>query len=78
MHRPYERRGVSTGTSVRDPESQERAREFLTFYFDFFIYFFVVFSTKIHNFERSFSLSESSSVPPCRFLLEVMVQSVVS
>jgi hypothetical protein len=51
--------------------------DFLTFYFDFFIYFFVVFSTKIHNFERSFSLSESSSVPPCRFLLEVMVQSVV-
>ena len=78
MHRPYER-GVQLVTLVRDPESQERAREFLTFYFDFFIYFFVVFfSTKIHNFERSFSLSESSSVPPCKFLLEAMVQSVVA
>jgi hypothetical protein len=44
----------------------------LTFYFDFFNIIFFVFSTQIHNFERSFSLSsgpKSCIVPPCKISL---------
>jgi hypothetical protein len=58
--------GIWEGSSVQNPESQERAHEKikikrqwgpLTFYFDFFIITIFVFSTQIHNFERGFSLS---------------------
>jgi len=53
----------------------------LTFYFDFFIIiFFLLFSTQIHNFERSFSLSSDPKAVLFRlakYLLEALVQSVV-
>jgi hypothetical protein len=74
----------SDGTSVRDPESQERAHESLKgpidilFWF-FHYYFFLYFQLKIHNFERSFSLSSGpKAVLLClaKFLLEALVQSV--
>jgi hypothetical protein len=71
--------GSWAGTSVRDPESQERAHESLTCYFDFFIIIFFVFSTQIHNFERSFSLSSGPKAVLFRlakFLLEALIQSV--
>jgi hypothetical protein len=51
----------------------------LTFYFDFFIIIFFVFSTQIHIFERSFSLSSGPKAVLFRlakFLLEALVQSV--
>jgi hypothetical protein len=51
----------------------------LTFDFDFFIIIFFVFSTQIHNFERSFSLSSGAKAVLFRlekFLLEALVQSV--
>jgi hypothetical protein len=51
----------------------------LTFYFDFFIIIFFVFSTQIHNFERSFSLSSGPKAVLFRlakFLLEALIQSV--
>jgi hypothetical protein len=51
----------------------------LTFYFDFFIIIFCVFSTQIHNFERSFSLSldpKAVFVRLAKFLVEALVQSV--
>ena len=76
-------RGGWAGTSVRDPESQERTHESLKgpidILFDFFIIIFLVFSTQIHNFERSFSLSSGPKAVLFRlakFLLEALVQSV--
>jgi hypothetical protein len=60
--------GGWAGTSVRDPESQEREHESLTFYFDFFIIIFFVFPTRIHNFERSFSLSPGPKAVLFRFV----------
>ena len=51
----------------------------LTFYFDFFIIIFFVFSTQIHNFERSLSLSSDPNAVLFRlakFLLEALEQSV--
>jgi hypothetical protein len=51
----------------------------LTFYFDFVIIIIWVFSTQIHNFERSFSLSSDPKAALFRlakFLLEAVVQSV--
>jgi hypothetical protein len=76
--------GGWAGTSVWDPERQERAHESLKgpidilFWF-FHYYFFGVFSTQIHNFERSFSLSSDPKAVLFRlakFLLEALVQSV--
>jgi hypothetical protein len=65
-----------------DYKSQERAHESLkglTFYFDFFIIIFFVFSTQIHNFERSFSLSSDPNAVLFRlakFLLETSKSNV--
>ena len=51
----------------------------LTFYLDFFIIIFFIFSTQIHNFEKSFSLSSGPKAVLFRlakFLLEALVQSI--
>jgi hypothetical protein len=51
----------------------------LTFYLDFLILICFIFSTQIHNFERSFSLSSGPKAVLFRlakFLLEALVQSV--
>jgi hypothetical protein len=69
----------SAGTSVRNPVSQERPHESLTFYFYFFIIIIFVFSTQIHNFERSFSVSSGPKAVLfhlAKFLLKALVQSV--
>ena len=74
--------GGWAGTSVRDPESQERAHESLKNpidIFDFCIIIYFVFSTQIYNFERSFSLSSGPKAVLFRlakFLLEALIQSV--
>ena len=76
-------RGGSAGRSVRGPESQDEAREYLKDPIDlaidvlfevFHIIFFGggVFSTQILNFEISLSVSpgpKSSLVPPCKISL---------
>jgi hypothetical protein len=64
--------GLSEGggwacTSVRDPESQERAP--LTFYFDFFHYYlFCIFNSNPQFWEKFQSVlrPQSSIVPPCK------------
>jgi hypothetical protein len=66
-------------TSVRDPESQERAHESLKSPIDILFWFFIiiifVFSTQIHNFERSFSLSSGPKAVLFRLPKELKLQS---
>jgi hypothetical protein len=68
--------GPETGESRRAHESLNGpivvANDVLFWFFHMFFYFFLVFSTQILNFEKSFILSpgpKSSLVPACKIFL---------